>query len=54
MCHSIEEFNGETRIGNDKKPGFPPRFFKGVIDDVRIHDRALSPEEIRELTNLAN
>ena len=52
--HSIEEFNGVTRIGNDKKPGFPPRFFKGVIDDVRIYDRALSPEQIRELTNLAN
>jgi len=54
VCHSIEEFNGVTRIGNDKKPGFPPRFFKGVVDDVRIYDRALSPEEIRELANLAN
>jgi hypothetical protein len=52
--HSMEEFNGVTRIGNDKKAGFGPRFFKGVIDDVRIYDRALSPEQIRELTNLVN
>jgi len=52
--HSIEEFNGVTRIGNDKKPGFPPRFFKGVIDDVRIYDRALSPEQIGQLFNQAN
>ncbi len=44
--HSIEEFNGVTHIGNDEKPGFAPRFFKGMIDDVRIYDRALSPEEI--------
>ena len=50
--HSKEEFNGVTHIGNDEKPGFAPRFFKGMIDDVRIYDMALSEEEIRELANL--
>jgi len=54
VCHGIEEFNGVTRIGHDKKPNFPPRFFKGAIDDVRIYDRALSPEEIEELAGTAH
>jgi hypothetical protein len=47
--HATEEFNGVTRIGHDKKPDFPPRFFKGFVDDVRIYDRALSPTEIAKL-----
>lgn len=47
--HDIEEFNGATRIGHDKKPDFPPRFFKGTIDDVRFYDRALSETEIEQL-----
>ncbi len=47
--HAIEEFNGVTRIGHDKKPDFPPRFFKGFIDDVRIYDRVLSSTEIAKL-----
>ena len=47
--HSIEEFNGVSRIGNDKKPDFPSRSFKGAIDDVRVYDRALSAEEIKQL-----
>lgn len=50
--HGIEEFNGVTRIGHDKKPNFPPRFFKGTIDDVRIYERALSQEEIEDLAKL--
>jgi hypothetical protein len=50
--HDIEEFNGVTRIGHDKKPNFPPRFFKGTIDDVRIYERALSQEEIEDLAKL--
>jgi hypothetical protein len=50
--HLIEEFNGVTRIGHDKKFNFPPRFFKGMIDDVRIYDRPLSPEEIKQLAKL--
>jgi hypothetical protein len=51
--HAIEEFNGATRIGHDKKPDFPPRFFKGLIDDVRIYDRALSSAEIAKLAELS-
>jgi hypothetical protein len=50
--HTIEEFNGVSRIGNDKKPGFPSRFFKGAIDDVRVYGRALSAEEIKQLAQL--
>ncbi|MHC4418383.1 MAG: LamG domain-containing protein [Planctomycetota bacterium] len=51
--HAIEEFNGATRIGHDKKPDFPPRFFKGLIDDVRVYDRALSSAEIAKLAELS-
>jgi hypothetical protein len=54
VSHDIEEFNGVTRIGHDKKPNFPPRFFKGAIDDVRIYDRALSAGEIEELAGVAH
>ncbi len=50
--HSTEEFNGVSRIGNDKKPGFPSRYFKGMIDDVRVYGRALSAEEIKQLAQL--
>jgi hypothetical protein len=49
--HDIEEFDGVTRIGHDKKPNFPPRFFKGTIDDVCIYDRALSADEIEQLAS---
>ncbi len=52
--HDVEEFNGVTRIGNDLKPKFPPRFFKGAIDDVRIYRRALSAQEIEQLATAAN
>jgi hypothetical protein len=52
--HGFEEFNGVTRIGNDLKPKFPPRFFKGAIDDVRIYKRALSASEIEQLASAAN
>jgi WD40 repeat protein/tetratricopeptide (TPR) repeat protein len=41
--HYIEEFNGITSIGWDP---FEPRFFKGLIDDVRIYNYALSENEI--------
>jgi hypothetical protein len=47
--HEKEEFNGVLRIGNDKKPGHPPRYFRGAIDDVRIYDRSLSEAEIERL-----
>ena len=52
-ANDIEEFNGTLRIGNDKKPGHPPRYFRGQIDDVRIYDRPLSNTEIKQII-LAN
>ncbi|MCI0565576.1 LamG domain-containing protein [bacterium] len=54
----------QTRIGgtyatNDPLPGttLPPMFnnttnsFDGIIDDVRVYDRALNPSEIQEIYN---
>lgn len=41
-----------VRIGNGKKPGFPPRYFQGQIDDVRIYDRSLSEAEIERLAGM--
>jgi len=35
---------GDVRIGS--RPAGNDRFFMGLIDDVRIYDRVLSPEEI--------
>jgi len=31
------------------EPNYPERFFHGLIDDVRIYDRALPPSEVLEL-----
>ncbi len=36
-----------------RSDGAPKMFFKGMVDDVRIYDRILSEEEIREITGLA-
>lgn len=47
--HEIEEFDGATWIGSDD-PAWS-RHFKGVIDDVRIYNRALSQTEIEKLAN---
>ncbi|HDH00307.1 MAG TPA: PEP-CTERM sorting domain-containing protein [Nitrospirae bacterium] len=33
----------------DRQPG---EFYEGIIDDIRIYDRALSGSEVQELTNL--
>lgn len=38
-------------IGKDSSPG---RFWNGAIDDVRIYNRALSPQEIAQLYNLSH
>jgi hypothetical protein len=38
---------GVFNIGND--PGASNRFFRGCMDDIRIYNRALSPNEIRLL-----
>ena len=36
-----------------RSDGAPKMFFKGMIDDVRIYDRVLSEEEMREVSGLA-
>lgn len=36
-----------------RSDGVPKMFFKGLVDDVRIYDRVLSEEEVREITGLA-
>ena len=36
-----------------RSDGAPKMFFDGLIDDVRIYDRVLSEEEIREITAIA-
>lgn len=45
----IEEFEGQLRIGHDRTG---PRFFKGLIDEVKIWNRALTTTEIREKMHL--
>jgi len=45
--HSIEEFDGVTRIGSD--PLYKDRYFAGTIDEVRIYSFALSEAEIKAL-----
>jgi len=45
--HHIEEFDGFVRIGSDPLTG--SRYFKGLVDDVRIYSRNLSPEEVASL-----
>jgi hypothetical protein len=41
----------ETCIGYDKNFNYPGRFFKGMMDDVRMYDRALSAAEVAELAS---
>jgi hypothetical protein len=38
-------------IGKDENPAFP-FFFNGVIDEIRIYNRALPPGAVKELNNL--
>ncbi len=40
---------GALNIGDD---GFGDYFFNGLIDDVRVYNRALSPDEVRRLYNM--
>ena len=45
--HSVEDWSGVTTVG---RAGFyPGRYFRGVIDDVRIYNRLLSGEEIENV-----
>ena len=49
--HDIEEFDGVTRIAHDYQPASPqePRHWKGLIDEVRIYNSALSQAEVEAL-----
>ncbi|MHC4365326.1 MAG: LamG-like jellyroll fold domain-containing protein [Planctomycetota bacterium] len=47
--HDIEEFDGELRIGHDAQSVDNQRYLRGVIDDVRIYNYALSQGEIADI-----
>ena len=47
--NSIGSNNINTFIGNNSGTNY---HFQGLIDDVRIYDRALSAEEVQTLYNL--
>jgi hypothetical protein len=46
LAHSAHTFSASTYLGQDSQGG---RFFKGTLDEVRIHSRALSADEIGQL-----
>jgi hypothetical protein len=46
LTHSGHAFSASTYLGQDSQGG---RFFKGSLDEVRIHSRALSADEIGQL-----
>jgi hypothetical protein len=49
----VANTSGPLRIGAGATETSPPQFFfNGLIDDVRIYDRALSAEEVQALYNL--
>jgi hypothetical protein len=43
---TMEEFDGELRIGDDNDPPGMKRHFKGSIKNVQIYDYSLSSSEI--------
>ena len=45
----VQNERGSVTIGADVVNG---RYFNGLIDDVRIYNRTLSPDEIRRLYNM--
>jgi len=47
---SISDNSGNLRIGKDGT-GLGPAFFNGLIDDIRIYNRALSAAEIQAIYN---
>jgi hypothetical protein len=51
---SVELDDGAIIIGGDLDIGDFRAAFNGLIDEVRIYDRALSPEEIAELADAAS
>jgi hypothetical protein len=46
VAHDIEEFNSTLVIGQDPGGG---RFLRGIVDDVRIFSRSLSPVEVKAM-----
>jgi len=48
-ANSIEEFDAPTNIGRDSQAVYPPRNFKGKIDDVRIYNSALLAADIEDI-----
>ncbi len=46
LSHPVEPFDGPLYLGRDPAEG---RYFKGLIDDVRIFDFALSPTQIDQV-----
>ena len=47
--------NNSANIGRaDTNYGAPPRYFRGKLDDIRIYNRELTPQEINNLFNSYN
>jgi len=51
FTHTLQTFASETYIGQDPTGG---RVFKGLIDEVRFYDRALTDDEIKRDMHLTN
>ena len=49
---ALEILSNPFYIGSGRANPGPQDFFAGAIDDVRIYDRALSPQEVKQLYNL--
>jgi len=58
----IKQGDGTARIGNglrdrpyvlggDYAGGTPAKYFKGIIDDVKVYNKALSESEVKQLAN---
>ena len=51
LAHTNEAWDGEARIGSD--PQSTGRTFNGIVDDVAVFNRALTPAQILNLYNAA-
>ncbi|HZO57052.1 MAG TPA: LamG-like jellyroll fold domain-containing protein, partial [Bryobacteraceae bacterium] len=47
IAHTSEAWNGDARIGRD--PGHDDRIFNGIIDEVAVFNRALTPTQVLNL-----
>ncbi len=48
---SLAQFSQSTMIGSRNMAGVSSQWFSGEIDDVRIYDRSLQPQEIKLLAS---